>query len=125
MSTAPGPWVSDGKPNEPTGEPGSIGVFDEALYEGQDLAGSFDRGDEEVGRARGVFVVLSDKKSALTTITLEFNDGSSLVAAGSLPFGSSIKDGVLAVTGRTGTLGNALPRLKVEVKNPKKYSNQP
>lgn len=125
MSTAPGPWVSEGEPKEPTGEPGSIGVFDEVLYEGQDLAGSFDRGDKEVGRARGVFVVLSDMKRALTTITLDFNDGSSLVAAGSLPFGSSIGDGVLAVTGRTGNLENALPRLQVEVKNPKKYSNQP
>jgi hypothetical protein len=68
--------------------------------------------------------VLTPNGRALTTITLEFQDGSMLVAAGSLPFDSSIGDGVLAVTGRTGNLERAHAKLRVEVNNPKKYSNE-
>lgn len=123
MSIAPGSvWIGD---NEeivgPGGGAGSIAVFDQDLFEGQ--AASWERG-EPVGSAHGVFV-LTPNGTALTTITLEFQDGSTLVAAGSLPFESSIGDGVLAVTGRTGKLENAHARLRVEVSNPKKYSNQP
>ena len=130
MSIAPGSvWIGD---NEeivgPEGGAGSIAVFDQDLFEGQ--AASWDRG-EPVGSAHGVFV-LTPNGTALTTITLEFPDGSTLVAAGSLPYKpsigddkSSIGDGVLAVTGRTGKLENAHARLRVEVRNPKKYINQP
>jgi hypothetical protein len=124
MSIAPGSvWIGD---NEeivgPGGGAGSIGVFDQDLFEGKAEAGNFERGNP-VGSAHGVFI-LTPNGTALTTITLEFQDGSTLVATGSLPFESSIGDGVLAVTGRTGKLENAYPRLRVEVSNPKKYSNQ-
>jgi hypothetical protein len=123
MSIAPGSvWIGD---NEeivgPGGGAGSIAVFDQDLFAGH--AESWDRGDP-VGSAHGVFV-LTPNGTALTTITLEFNDGSTLVAVGSLPFESSIGDGVLAVTGRTGNLERAHARLRVEVSNPKRYSNQP
>ena len=123
MSIAPGSvWIGD---NEeivgPGGGAGTIGVFDQDLFEGH--AESWDRGEEKIGSAHGVFVLTPNGK-ALTTIMLEFRDGSTLVAAGSLPFDSSIGDGVLAVTGRTGKLGNAHARLRVQVTNPKKYSNE-
>jgi hypothetical protein len=123
MSIAPGSvWIGD---NEeivgPEDGAGSIGVFDQDLFEGK--VDSWERGDP-IGSAHGTFV-LTPRGRALTTITLEFEDGSTLVAAGSLPFDSSIGDGVLAVTGRTGRLESAHARLRVEVTNPKKYSNQP
>jgi hypothetical protein len=123
MSIAPGSvWIGD---NEeivgPGGGAGSIAVFDQDLFEGH--VDSWDRG-ERVGSAHGVFV-LTPKGRALITITLEFQDGSTLVAAGSLPFESSIGDGVLAVTGRTGNIERAHARLRVEVSNPKKYSIGP
>jgi hypothetical protein len=123
MSIAPGSaWIGDDEKIEgPTDGPVSIAVFDQNLYEGQ--AESWDRGGK-VGSAHGVFV-LTPNGRALTTITLEFQDGSTLVAAGSLPFDSTIGDGVLAVTGRTGKLVNAHARLRVEVSNPKKYINGP
>jgi hypothetical protein len=122
MSIAPGSvWIGD---NEeivgPGGGAGSIAVFDQDLFEGH--VDSWDRG-KPVGSAHGVFV-LTPNGRALTTITLEFQDGSTLVAAGSLPFDSSIGDGVLAVTGRTGNLERAHAKLRVEVNNPKKYSNE-
>jgi hypothetical protein len=123
MSIAPGSaWIGD---NEeivgPGGEPVSIAVFDQDLFEGN--VESWDRG-KPIGSAHGVFV-LTPSGTALTTITLEFQDGSTLVATGSLPFESSIGDGVLAVTGRTGNLEHAHGRLRVEVSNPKKYINEP
>jgi hypothetical protein len=126
MSIAPGSvWIGDDEKIEgPTDGPVSIAVFDQNLYEAQ--AESWDRGGK-VGSAHGVFVLTPNGK-ALTTITLEFQDGSMLVATGSLPFeasASSIGDGVLAVIGRTGKLQNAHARLRVEVSNPKKYSNGP
>jgi len=123
MSIAPGSaWIGDDEKIEgPTDGPVSIAVIDQNLYEGQ--AESWDRGGK-VGSAHGVFV-LTPNGRALTTITLEFQDGSTLVAAGSLPFDSTIGDGVLAVTGRTGKLVNAHARLRVEVSNPKKYINGP
>jgi hypothetical protein len=123
MSIAPGSvWIGD---NEeivgPDGGPGSIAVFDQDLFEGQ--VDSWERG-KPVGNAHGVFVLTPSGK-ALTTITLMFQDGSTLVAAGSLPFeSSSIGNGVLAVTGRTGKLDSAHARLRVEVNNPKKYSTE-
>lgn len=122
MSIAPGAvWIGD---NEeivgPDGGAGSIAVFDQDLFEGE--VDTWDRG-KPVGSAHGTFV-LTPHGRALTTITLEFEDGSTLVAAGSLPFDSTIGDGILAVTGRTGRLESAHPRLRVEVSNPKKYSNE-
>ena len=130
MSSATGPWIGDKEDIDgPKDEAGSVGVFHQELFEmqGED---SFVPGAEKIGDAHGVVVLLPDKKTLLTMITLEFNDGS-LVATGSLPLGPSmsrgrsIGPGLLAVTGRTGNLKDALPRLKVEVSNPKKYSNQP
>jgi hypothetical protein len=130
MSIAPGSvWIGDNeKIVGPEGGAGSVAVFDQELFEGQ--AASFEPG-KPVGSAHGVFV-LTPNGTALTTITLDFQDGSTLVATGSLPYKpsidnekSSIGDGVLAVTGRTGNLENAHARLRVEVSNPKKYSNQP
>jgi hypothetical protein len=123
MSVAPGSvWIGDKEVIEPPkGGAGSVGVFDQELFEGQ--VDSWKPG-KLVGSAHGVFV-LTPNGTAHTTITLEFQDGSTLVATGSLPYKSSIGDGVLAVTGRTGNLENAHARLRVEVSNPKKYSNQP
>src|SRR4029453_12116060 len=83
MSIAPGSvWIGD---NEeivgPEGGAGSIAVFDQDLFEGQAASGE---GGEPVGSAHGMFV-LTPNGTALTMITLEFQDGSTLVAAGSLP----------------------------------------
>lgn len=123
MGIAPGSvWIGD---NEeivgPEGGAGSIAVFDQDLFEGE--VDTWESG-KQIGSAHGMFV-LTPRGRAITTITLEFQDGSTLVAAGSLPFDSSIGDGVLAVTGRTGRLERAHARLRVEVSNPKKYSNEP
>jgi Dirigent-like protein len=104
------------------GGAGNIGTFDEVLYEAVS-DDSWDTG-EEVGSAQAMFVITPSGR-AVFTITLRFGDEDSedsLTASGSLPYDDGIRDGVVTLVGGTGTFKNRGGQLRVQVKNPKKYS---
>jgi len=103
------------------GGAGNIGTFDEVLFEAIS-PDSWDRG-KEVGSAHAVFVI-TPSGHAVFTITLRFGDEDSedsLTASGSLPYDGGLRDGVVTVTGGTGSFKNRGGQLRVLVKNPHKY----
>lgn len=106
-------------------EAGSAISLEETLYDVSEYSDGWEPIGDPVGKAHGVFVRTPEGR-AITTLILEFDDGSTLVASGSLPVaGSSIGKGILTVVGGTGDLENPLPRLGVDFKNPHKYTPQP
>lgn len=105
--------------------PGPAISFAETLYESSADPEVWDRAEESAGKAHGVFVRTPEGR-AITTLILEFNDGSTLVAVGELPqAGSSFGTGDLTVVGGTGEQADPLPRLHVDYMNPHKYTPQP
>jgi hypothetical protein len=104
------------------GGAGNIGTFDEVLYEAVS-DDSWDTG-EEIGSAHAMFVI-TPSGHAVFTITLRFGDEDSedsLTASGSLPYDDGIRDGVITLTGGTGSQKNRGGQLRVQVKNPHKYT---
>jgi len=103
------------------GGAGNIGTFDEVLFEAVS-PDSWDAGDQ-VGSGHAVFVI-TPGGHAIFTITLRFGDEDSedsLTASGVLPHDGGVRDGVLALTGGTGSFKNRGGQLRVLVKNPHKY----
>jgi X-X-X-Leu-X-X-Gly heptad repeat protein len=106
------------------GGAGNIGTFDEVLYEAVS-DDSWETG-EEVGSAHALYVI-TPSGHAIFTITLRFGDEDSedsLTASGSLPYEEGIRDGVVTLAGGTGSLKNRVGQLRVQVKNPHKYTVQ-
>jgi hypothetical protein len=104
------------------GGAGNIGTFDEVLYEAVS-DDSWDAG-EEIGSAQALFVI-TPSGHAVFTITLRFGDEESedsLTASGSLPYDDGIRDGVITLMGGTGGYKNRGGQLRVQVKNPHKYT---
>jgi hypothetical protein len=104
------------------GGAGNIGTFDEVLYEAVS-DDSWDTG-EEIGSAHALFVI-TPSGHAVFTITLRFGDEESedsLTASGSLPYDDGIRDGVITLMGGTGGYKNRGGQLRVQVKNPHKYT---
>jgi len=103
------------------GGPGDYVPFDETLYAGS--PDSWEPG-AQIGSASG-FTLRTPGPFVLYHVILDLGDGNSLVAAGRLPYDTSPKAGVIPVTGSSGRYGNAGGRLKVEFKNPKRYTYEP
>jgi hypothetical protein len=104
------------------GGAGNIGTFDEVLYEAVS-DDSWETG-EQVGSAHALFVI-TPSGHAVFTITLRFGDEDSedsLTASGSLPYDDGIRDGVITLSGGTGSQKNRGGQLRVRVKNPHKYT---
>jgi hypothetical protein len=104
------------------GGAGNIGTFDEVLFEAVS-PDSWDKG-EQVGSAHALYVITPSGR-AIFNISLRFgDDGSedSLTAAGSLPYDGGLRDGVVTVTGGTGRFKDRGGQLRVQVKNPHKYT---
>jgi hypothetical protein len=104
------------------GGAGNIGTFDEVLYEAVS-DDSWETG-EQVGSAHALFVI-TPSGHAVFTITLRFGDEDSedsLTASGSLPYDDGIRDGVITLTGGTGSQKNRGGQLRVQVMNPHKYT---
>lgn len=107
------------------GGAGNIGTFDEVLFEAVS-PDSWDTG-EEVGSAHALFVITPSGR-AVFTITLRFGEEDSedsVTASGVLPYDDGIRDGVVSVTGGTGGFKNRSGQLRVQVKNPHKYTIDP
>lgn len=108
--------IADNKVEEPIdagrGGPGNYAPFDETLYESS--SDSWDAGPE-VGSASGF--TLRTPGFLLYQVVLDLLDGRSFAASGRLNFDTSPKAGVIPVTGGG--------RLKVEFKNPKRYTYTP
>lgn len=100
------------------GGAGNIGTYDEVLFEGS--RDSWDKGSE-VGSAHAMYV-LTPSGRAVFNITLALGDEDSVTAAGVLPHDGGIRDGVITVTGGTGRFKDRRGQLRVEWKNPHKYS---
>jgi hypothetical protein len=69
--------------------------------------------------------VITPSGRAVCNITLRLGDeGSedSLNASGSLPYDGGLRDGVVTITGGTGRFKNRGGQLRVQVKNPHKYT---
>lgn len=102
--------------------PGSVDGFEETLFDVSSAPDDWEPTGDPVGAAHCYFV-RTPQGTGITTLILEFDDGSTLVASGSLPIdGSTIGGGDLTVVGGTGRYGTPLPRLRVEHMNPHKYS---
>ncbi len=107
------------------GGAGNIGTFDEVLFEAAS-PGSWDRG-EEIGSAHALYVI-TPGGHAVFNITLRFggeDSEDSLSASGLLRYDGGVRDGVVSVTGGTGSMKNRSGQLRVEVKNPHKYTIEP
>jgi hypothetical protein len=106
------------------GGPGNIGTYDEVLYAATS-PDSWEVG-ERVGQAHAFFVVTPDGH-AMVTLTLEFDGDEgptdSLTAHGALGReGPDFRTGVLTVGGGTGRMKHRTGQLRVESRNPHKYS---
>jgi hypothetical protein len=100
------------------GGSGDIEVFDEILYEAID--DTWDRGSE-VGQSHGHYIVTT-RGRANFSVTLDFGEGHTVVAAGTLPFDGRLGSGRIPLAGGTGRFGGISGEMSVEVVNPKRYS---
>ncbi len=106
------------------GGAGNVSTFDEILYEAVS-PDSWEKGPQ-VGWLHGLFVN-TPSDHAVVFVTLHFGEDDdptdSLTAQGTLPRqGNEIGHGVLTVAGGTGRFKNRGGQLRVEVKNPHKYT---
>jgi hypothetical protein len=84
--------------------------------------GLFEPDPDVAGWAHGT-VIATGHGRAICHVTFRFGDEHSIVAHGVLPsVGKSIGNGYLAVTGGTGQFTGATGTMRVETRNPKRWS---
>lgn len=103
--------------------PASVAAVDDPLYRATSTdPDSFDRESEPVGTVRATAIVGHDSR-AVWNIVLDFFDGSTIVALGSLPVVSGRPGaGRVSVTGGSGRFTGLTGELEVRVKNPKRWT---
>jgi hypothetical protein len=101
---------------------GDVNILTQELHLDE---GDFEPGADVVGWAHGT-VIATGHGRAICHITFRFEEEHSIVAHGILPAeGRSIGSGYLAVTGGTGQFQGATGTMRVQTRNPKRWSFEP
>ena len=119
MSTQQNWWISEATGDELAGN-GAAHVFYEKLFVGVGDPDSWEKGDE-VGSVSGVYVITPDGK-AVGSYTLWIGDDDSLNVSGNLAHDSGIKNGVVGVTGGTGSFKGQTGQVDVDWRNPHRWT---
>lgn len=113
--------IQEARPDLTDAGPAAVIGIDQELY--VEEGGPFEPG-EHVGRAEG-FAVLTHRERLVCHLTFSFerDEDDTIEVHGVLPReGAGIGGGRLAITGGTGSFAKAAGSVRVETRNPKRYT---